>query len=101
MNAIEQLEQRLHAWSDEVVSLLDAPCDVDNGYWFLNVSCWGHDVQVEWSRRHAYRIVYRGESKIGLGEVHEEFYLNGEGDRVFTRVVVTLSGRRYLHAVHA
>lgn len=99
MNAIERLEERLQERSDEIVTALDTPCDTENGFWFLNASCWGRDVQVEWSRRYAYRIIYRAESRKGLGEVQEEVFLNSEADRAFTRVVVVLCGPHHLQAV--
>lgn len=99
MNAIESLEQRLQDRSDEIVTALDAPCDTENGFWFLNALCWGRGVQVEWSRRYGYRIIYRAESRKGLGQVQEEVLLNSEADRVFVRVVVVLCGPHHLRAV--
>lgn len=96
---IETIKQRLQAELDEVFATVDAPRDTENGFWFLNVSCWGRDVLIEWSRRHGYRIVYREECGCGPGRVHEELFLSNEADRVFTRVVVVLSGPRYLKVV--
>ncbi len=96
MNPIEQLAARLREWSDEVELLLDPPQYVTRGTWFLNVSCYGNDLQITWSAETGFGIPRQGENARHWRRTLADDQLNV----AYTRAVALLSGGRHLQLVH-